>query len=74
MKIQEAAELGGRELLVALRDRIAVCIDEGCAPRDLVGLTRRLMDIAIEIDALDAKEPRPRLTLVEDAVFDGSVI
>lgn len=58
--ITEAAEAGDhRELLVAMRSRIARAVqDTECPPRELAALTRRLQDIAKEIDALDiqAKE------------------
>lgn len=53
--VAEAAQSGDRlELLVAMRDRIAKTIsDPDCPPRDLASLTRRLQDIAREIDLLD---------------------
>jgi len=52
--VAEAAQSGDRlELLVAMRDRIAKTIsDADCPPRDLASLTRRLQDIAKEIDQL----------------------
>lgn len=52
--VADAALLGDRrELLVAMRDRIAKTIsDPDCPPRDLASLTRRLQDIAREIDLL----------------------
>jgi len=53
--VAQAAESGDRrELLVAMRDRIAKTIsDPDCPPRDLASLTRRLQDIAREIDLLE---------------------
>lgn len=53
--VADAASSGDRyELLVAMRDRIAKTIsDPDCPPRDLASLTRRLQDIAREIDLLD---------------------
>lgn len=53
--VADAAQSGDRhELLVAMRDRIAKTIsDPDCPPRDLASLTRRLQDIAREIDLLD---------------------
>lgn len=42
-----------RSLLVALRDRIASEIDAGVPARDLASLSRRLLDIAKEIEELD---------------------
>ena len=53
--VAQAAESGDRrELLVSMRDRIAKAVsDPDCPPRDLASLTRRLQDIAREIDQLD---------------------
>ncbi len=53
--VADAAQGGDRrELLVAMRDRIAKTIsDPDCPPRDLASLTRRLQDIAKEIDQLE---------------------
>lgn len=53
--VADAAQSGDRrELLVAMRDRIAKTIsDPDCPPRDLASLTRRLQDIAKEIDLLE---------------------
>jgi len=55
--ITEAAEAGDqRELLVAMRRRVAATVqDPACPPRDLAALTRRLQEIGREIEALDAK-------------------
>jgi hypothetical protein len=55
--IQEAADSGNRrQLLVAMRERVAVTVqDPGCPPRDLSSLTRRLQEIAREIEAIDAR-------------------
>jgi hypothetical protein len=54
----KAAAAGGRrrDLLVALRARIAADIDNpNTPPRDLAALSRRLLEIAKEIEALDAE-------------------
>lgn len=53
--VAEAAQSGDRlMLLIAMRDRIAKTIsDPDCPPRDLAALTRRLQDIAKEIDVLE---------------------
>lgn len=48
-----AAAGSRRELLEALRDRIAADIDEGVPARDLASLSRRLLDISAELDSLD---------------------
>jgi hypothetical protein len=53
---QAAASGNHRDLLVAMRERIAKTVsDPDCPPRDLASLTRRLQDIAKEIDALDLR-------------------
>jgi hypothetical protein len=56
LSISEAAEAGDqRALLVSMRARIALTADnEGCPPRDLASLTRRLDEINRQIQALDA--------------------
>jgi hypothetical protein len=55
--VAEAAKSGTyRELLVATRDRIALTISNpDCPPRDLASLTRRLQDIAKEIEQIDQR-------------------
>ena len=45
-----AAAEGRRELLVALRDKIAGEIDGDCHPRDLASLSRRLVDISEQLE------------------------
>lgn len=53
--VQAADEGTPRELLVALRTRIAKQVEDvNCPPRDLASLSRRLLEIAKEIDAMDA--------------------
>jgi hypothetical protein len=55
--IAEAAAHGTqRDLLVAMRDRIAADLDEGVPARDLASLTKRLMEITREIATIDAQE------------------
>ncbi len=51
--VSVAAVSGRRELLVALPDRIADEIDGGTPARDLASLSRRLLEIAEQIAALD---------------------
>lgn len=53
--ISNAAKSGDRRrLLVAMRNRIASDLDAGrIASRDLASLTKRLMDIAAEIERID---------------------
>lgn len=56
--VTEAAKSGTRrELLVAMRDRVAKDVESPNTPaRDLAALTRRLMEITKEIEAIDARE------------------
>lgn len=55
--VKAAAESGDRrELLVAMRDRIAVAVENPrTPPRDLAALTRRLLEIAKDLEAMDAE-------------------
>lgn len=55
MSIKDAAAGSARDLLVALRDNIASQIDAGVPPRDLASLSRRLLEIARDIAAIDAE-------------------
>lgn len=54
--VHEAARMSHRDLLVALRDKIAKDVDEGVPARDLASLSRRLLEIAKEIDSIDAAD------------------
>lgn len=58
LSVKAAADSGvRRHLLVALRARIAADIDNReTPPRDLAALSRRLLEIAREIEAIDAEE------------------
>lgn len=55
--VSEAAATGDhRTLLVAMRERIAQAVSNPeCPPRDLAALTRRLQDIAKEIEQIDLR-------------------
>lgn len=55
--VAEAAASGShRALLVSMRERIAQTVsDPDCPPRDLAALTRRLQDIAKEIESIDLR-------------------
>jgi hypothetical protein len=75
--VSEAAGKGTtRELLVAMRDRIAVAVENPNTPaRDLAALTKRLVEVVRDIEAIDARaaeegEHGP----VEDEAFDSSAI
>lgn len=76
--VSEAAEGGDRrELLVALRSRVAKDIDDAeTPPRDLAALTRRLQEIAKEIDAIDAAESGDKSVVADtqDEAWDDSSI
>lgn len=56
MRVEDAARVGRRELLEALRDSIARQIDDGVAARDLASLSRRLLEISLELDGVVAGE------------------
>ena len=55
--ITEAADHGStRELLVAMRTRIAKAVEDGNTPaRDLAALTKRLVEVVRDIEAIDAR-------------------
>lgn len=76
--VAEAAEGGDhRELLVAMRERIARAVSNpDCPPRDLAALTRRLQEIAREIDQLDhrAKEEAGEHDVAPDEAFDAEAL
>lgn len=74
--VKSAAAGSYRSLLVALRDSIAGQIDEGVPPRDLASLSRRLLEIAAEIEALDqrAAEEGGSSGDSEDEDFDAATI
>ncbi len=60
-----------------MRDRIAKTVESAdCPPRDLAALTRRLVEIAREIEQLDlaAKQEAERAGEVADEAFDASAI
>src|SRR5437868_5496523 len=56
LTVKAAAAGSYRDLLVALRDNIAGQIDEGIQARDLASLSRRLLEISKEIEAIDAAD------------------
>lgn len=67
-----------RQLLVAMRDRIESAVfDPKCPPRDLASLTRRLQDIAKEIESIDlraSQDPGSRDDGPVDDTYDASAI
>ena len=56
--ITEAADGGTtRELLVAMRARIAKAVEDPNTPaRDLAALTKRLVEVVRDIEAIDARD------------------
>lgn len=73
-----AADGTRRELLVALRARIAKTVEDPNTPaRDLAALSRRLLEIANEIEAIDAAENEDEITAAAntpDEAWDESAI
>jgi hypothetical protein len=78
MSVAQAARTGShRDLLVAMRERIAKTVsDPDCPPRDLAALTRRLQDIAREIETIDLRSRQESGAdgNAGDEAWDGSVI
>ena len=76
--VAEAAASGShRELLVAMRERVARTVsDPDCPPRDLAALTRRLQDIAKEIEGIDLrlKEEAREGGVVSDEEWNSAAI
>ena len=76
--IVEAADDGSaRDLLVALRTRIARTLDEpNCPARDQASLSRRLLEIRREIEAIDvaAAQEAAEGADVDDEAFDAEAL
>lgn len=78
--VSQAATSGShRDLLVAMRDRIAVAVEHPNTPaRDLAALTKRLADVAREIEAIDAKDEQEDQAngsqILEPGDFDASAV
>jgi hypothetical protein len=75
---QAAAGGDARELLVAMRARIAIAVEDPTTPaRDLAALTKRLSDIALSIGAIDARaeqEASKDAAETEDGNFDAASV
>lgn len=70
---QAASDGTTRELLVALRARLAKSIQDETTPaRDLAALTRRLQDIVKEIEAIDLRERQEAEAKSHEAEIDES--
>lgn len=76
--VSQAAEGGDRrELLVAMRTRIAKAVEDPNTPaRDLAALTRRLLETAKEIEAIDAAAAGDKSVVVNtsDEAWDSSAV
>ena len=75
--VLQAAKSGDqRDLLVAMRTRVAKAVQDPETPaRDLASLTKRLMEIAKEIEAIDTREgERQPAGGGEDVAFDASAV
>jgi ribosome-binding protein aMBF1 (putative translation factor) len=76
--VTEAAAGGTtRELLAAMRSRIAKAVEDPNTPaRDLAALTKRLVEVVRDIEAIDAREEQESTKRgdVTDGRFDVSAI
>lgn len=71
-----AADGSRRDLLVAMRARVATAVQDPNTPaRDLAALTRRLMEIAKDIEVLDVKDAEEAdRGAADDEAFDAEAI
>ena len=78
MSVTKAAANGTtRDLLIAMRDRVALDVENpNTQSRDLAALTRRLMEITKEIEAIDARSAEESLDgeSPADEEFDASAV
>ena len=75
--VSQAADSGStRELLVAMRTRIAKAVEDPETPaRDLAALTKRLVEVVRDIEAIDAREDEAGDSgEVADEEFDAAAI
>ena len=76
--VSEAADHGTtRELMVAMRTRIAKAVEDPNTPaRELAALTKRLVEVVRDIEAIDARavEEADDGVTVEDGDFDASAV
>lgn len=70
--VTEAADGGStRDLLVAMRARIAKAVEDGNTPaRDLAALTKRLVEVVRDIEAIDARVSQERERASRESVTD----
>ena len=76
--VTDAADNGTtRELLVAMRTRIAKAVEDANTPaRDLAALTKRLVEVVRDIEAIDARAEQEGAASgdAQDGTFDASAI
>ena len=74
--VEAAASGDHKALLVAMRDRIAVAVQNPeCPPRDLASLTRRLAEVAREIKAMElAEQQEADESVPDDVEFDPASV
>ena len=77
--VTEAASSGTtRDLLVTMRDRVAKDVENANTPaRDLAALTKRLLEIVRDIEAIDARSKQEAdndASAVEDGDFDAASV
>ena len=75
--LEAASDGGARDLLVQMRNRIAKTLDEpNCPARDQASLSRRLLEIRKEIEAIDAAAAQEARESQEapDEEWDASAI
>ena len=76
--VTEAAARGStRELLVAMRARIAVAVEDMNTPaRDLAALSKRLVEVVRDIESLDARDEQEAAKggRVSDEALDASAV
>ena len=76
--VSSAAADGDRlDLLLAMRARVAKAVEDESTPaRDLAALTRRLLEIARDIEVLQAaaQEEERDAAAAEDEAFDASAL
>jgi hypothetical protein len=74
---QAAAGGSTRELMAAMRTRIAKAVeDENTPARDLAALSKRLIEVVHDIEALDARAEQEagKRDDVGDEAFDASAV
>ena len=77
MSVSNAARNGtARDLLVAMRDRIAKSVEAADTPaRDLAALTKRLIEVVRDIEKIDAAaEEADSDAVIPDGKFDASAV